>query len=161
MICLTVGYICSMDWYGIETFLKDTVWGIVILGALGGGLLLLVFNIIGRTNKGIQWLKVYYKEGNEEILEKLKNDKEYLQIAIFASLRNYIFSAIVFVLMGTAMILSKVDLEYEFAYKVIVYIILITLVIFMSAGFRYKKLIFKYRMSKIKSKKRKVNSSTI
>jgi len=63
----------------IESWLKDTVWGVIILGTIGGLLSTIILNFIGKANKGIKWLKIWYKEGNEEIYNKLLVDKYYFE----------------------------------------------------------------------------------
>jgi hypothetical protein len=74
-----------MDWDTIETFLKDTVWGVIILGALGSGLLLLILNVVGRANKGLKYLWIFYKQGRNEMSNKLKSDSIYLESIKFVS----------------------------------------------------------------------------
>ena len=61
----------------IEHFLKETVVGIIVLGALGGGLLLLTLNVYGRANRGIKKLRVLFKDGRNEILKSLLEDEHY------------------------------------------------------------------------------------
>lgn len=67
-----------MDWTGVTNLLKDTVWGIIILSAIGSGLLLLVLNLVGRANRKIRLLWLFYKIGRRKFIIMVANsDEEY------------------------------------------------------------------------------------
>lgn len=60
-----------MDWIAIETFLKDTVCGIILLSVISGAILLMILNLLGRANKGVKSLWMFYKEGRKQVIEEL------------------------------------------------------------------------------------------
>lgn len=75
-----------MEWTEIATFLKDTVWGVIILGALGSGLLLLILNLVAKANKKIRVFWIFYKQGRKKVIVEIAGSKERLAHARWNSL---------------------------------------------------------------------------
>ncbi|RRQ48707.1 hypothetical protein DZC72_13590 [Maribacter algicola] len=63
-----------MDWQIIEKSLLNSVWGVILLGALGSFLFWGILNLVGRANKGVKNLWIFYREGREKLFFKLKEN---------------------------------------------------------------------------------------
>ena len=125
-----------MDWNTIETFLKDTIWGVVILGALGSGLLLLILNVIGRTNKTIKYLWIFYKQGRNNMSNRLKSDSIYFESIKFVSnsiavgfLTNLILSSMLMHIRGTYYMVLSVFGLISAIILIIVWFYMFTLIV--------------------------------
>lgn len=67
-----------MDWTSIKDWLLQTVTGSIILGALGSFLFWSILNLIGKTNKRVKSLWIFYKEGRKKLFNTLiENDLEF------------------------------------------------------------------------------------
>lgn len=57
-----------MDWNVVETFLKESVWGMVILGALGSGLYILIMKVFSFAKSTI-------RRGRDNTKKKIRNNR--------------------------------------------------------------------------------------
>ena len=80
-----------MDWNSIEHFLKETIWGLILLGALGSALSYFALNLIGRANKGRKLLWAFYKEGRTRIFNRALKSSSYKEQIRF----NTLFMAVI------------------------------------------------------------------
>ena len=80
-----------MNWNNIEHFLKETIWGLILLGALGSALSYLALNLIGRANKGRKLLWAFYKEGRTRIFNRALKSSSYKEQIRF----NTLFMAVI------------------------------------------------------------------
>ena len=76
-----------MDWNEIETFLQSSIYGTVILSIIGGLILLLILNIVGRANKGIKNLWVYYSIGNKASRDLMFDSVDYYEFVKYQALQ--------------------------------------------------------------------------
>lgn len=65
-----------MEWKQIEEFLLNSIWGVVVLGALGSLLFYIVLNLVGRANRNIRRYWIFYRRGREFMFKKcIENDE--------------------------------------------------------------------------------------
>jgi hypothetical protein len=109
-----------------ELYTKYPIWSAIILGAIGSILGVMLLNIIGRTNKGIKNLWIWYKEGRERLLREMIENK-YKYFRHQAILRHFRFSLIINMGLIILFRIEILDDEESFLSFKIGYSLLITL----------------------------------